>query len=85
MPAAGPDAVARLGRAFDRMLGRRATAKENQPRLVQAAETELRTPLTSLRINRAVLASLDRLLPAERAALMADLAHEARELTQLVG
>ncbi|KJS62359.1 ATP-binding protein [Streptomyces rubellomurinus] len=84
VPAAGTDEVGRLGRAFDRMLVRLATAKENQRRLVQDAGHELRTPLTSLRTNLAVLPSLDRLPPAERAALMADLAHEARELTQLV-
>ncbi|MFE4513976.1 ATP-binding protein [Kitasatospora sp. NPDC056783] len=84
VPAAGTDEVGRLGRAFDRMLARLATAKENQRRLVQDAGHELRTPLTSLRTNLAVLPSLDRLPPAEQAALMSDLAEEARELTQLV-
>ncbi|MFD4532654.1 sensor histidine kinase [Kitasatospora sp. NPDC058397] len=84
VPAAGTDEVGRLGRAFDRMLGRLATAKENQRRLVQDAGHELRTPLTSLRTNLSVLPSLDRLPPAEQAALMADLAEEARELTLLV-
>ncbi|MEV7773397.1 ATP-binding protein [Kitasatospora sp. NPDC086791] len=84
VPASGTDEVGRLGRAFDRMLVRLATVKENQRRLVQDAGHELRTPLTSLRTNLAVLPALDRLPPAERAALMADLAEEARELTQLV-
>ncbi|MEV7188888.1 ATP-binding protein [Kitasatospora sp. NPDC093102] len=84
VPASGTDEVGRLGRAFDRMLVRLATAKENQRRLVQDAGHELRTPLTSLRTNLSVLPSLDRLPPAERTALMADLAEEARELTQLV-
>ncbi|MFE4976747.1 ATP-binding protein [Kitasatospora sp. NPDC056651] len=84
VPAAGTDEVGRLGRAFDRMLVRLAAAKENQRRLVQDAGHELRTPLTSLRTNLAVLPSLDRLPPAEQAALMSDLADEARELTQLV-
>ncbi|MQS10841.1 HAMP domain-containing protein [Streptomyces kaniharaensis] len=84
VPAAGNDEVGRLGRAFDRMLGRLATAKDNQRRLVQDAGHELRTPLTSLRTNLAVLPSLDRLPPAERIALMDDLAEEARELTALV-
>ncbi|MER7766683.1 ATP-binding protein [Kitasatospora sp. NPDC096140] len=84
VPAAGSDEVGRLGRAFDRMLVRLATAKENQRRLVQDAGHELRTPLTSLRTNLAVLPALDRLPPAEQAALMADLTDEARELTQLV-
>ncbi|MET8542653.1 ATP-binding protein [Kitasatospora sp. NPDC004799] len=84
VPAAGTDEVGRLGRAFDRMLVRLATAKEDQRRLVQDAGHELRTPLTSLRTNLSVLPALDRLPPAERAALMTDLADEARELTQLV-
>ncbi|MBV6700494.1 HAMP domain-containing protein [Kitasatospora aureofaciens] len=84
VPAAGNDEVGRLGRAFDRMLGRLATAKENQRRLVQDAGHELRTPLTSLRTNLSVLPSLDRLPPAERTALLDDLAEEARELTLLV-
>ncbi|MFI6154648.1 ATP-binding protein [Kitasatospora sp. NPDC051170] len=84
VPARGTDEVSRLARAFDRMLVRLATAKENQRRLVQDAGHELRTPLTSLRTNLSVLPSLNRLPPAERNALMADLADEARELTQLV-
>ncbi|MGW2250578.1 HAMP domain-containing sensor histidine kinase [Kitasatospora sp. NPDC001660] len=84
VPAAGNDEVGRLGRAFDRMLGRLATAKENQRRLVQDAGHELRTPLTSLRTNLAVLPSVDRLPPAERTALLDDLAEEAKELTLLV-
>ncbi|MEU1285179.1 ATP-binding protein [Kitasatospora sp. NPDC005856] len=84
VPAAGTDEVGRLGRAFDRMLVRLATAKENQRRLVQDAGHELRTPLTSLRTNLSVLPDLDRLPPAERAALMADLVEESRELSHLV-
>ncbi|MFJ9696948.1 ATP-binding protein [Kitasatospora sp. NPDC101183] len=84
VPAAGTDEVSRLARAFDRMLVRLAAAKENQRRLVQDAGHELRTPLTSLRTNLSVLPAMDRLPPAEREALMADLADEARELTQLV-
>ncbi|GAB7184911.1 HAMP domain-containing sensor histidine kinase [Kitasatospora sp. Ki12] len=84
VPASGTDEVGRLGRAFDRMLVRLAAAKENQRRLVQDAGHELRTPLTSLRTNLSVLPAMDRLPPAERAALMADLTDEARELSQLV-
>ncbi|MEV7602002.1 ATP-binding protein [Kitasatospora sp. NPDC089797] len=84
VPAAGTDEVGRLGRAFDRMLVRLATAKENQRRLVQDAGHELRTPLTSLRTNLAVLPGIDRLPPAERAALLADLSEEARGLSRLV-
>ncbi|MFJ8477900.1 ATP-binding protein [Kitasatospora sp. NPDC094011] len=84
VPASGRDEVGRLGRAFDRMLVRLATAKENQRRLVQDAGHELRTPLTSLRTNLAVLPNLDRLPPTERVALLSDLSEEARGLSRLV-
>src|SRR5690606_30718221 len=46
VPVAGHDEVGRLGRAFDRMLGRLAQPEEDQRRLVQDAGHELRTPLT---------------------------------------
>src|SRR5439155_10864604 len=49
VPVTGYDEVGRLGRAFDRMLGRLAQSEEDQRRLVQDAGHELRTPLTSLR------------------------------------
>ncbi|POX37097.1 two-component sensor histidine kinase [Streptomyces sp. Ru73] len=84
VPVAGRDEVARLGLAFDRMLGRLARSVEDQRRLVQDAGHELRTPLTSLRTNISVLARIDRLPPAARAELTADLAGEVRELTDLV-
>lgn len=84
VPVAGHDEVARLGRAFDDMLGRLARSLEDQRRLMQDAGHELRTPLTSLRTNVAMLHRLDRLPPEARAELLDDLAGETRELTDLV-
>ncbi len=84
VPVAGRDEVARLGRSFDRMLGRLAQSEEDQRRLVQDAGHELRTPLTSLRTNISMLRRIDELPPAAREELVADLAQESRELTDLV-
>ncbi|GGU11972.1 ATP-binding protein [Streptomyces coeruleorubidus] len=84
VPVAGHDEVGRLGRAFDRMLGRLAQSEEDQRRLVQDAGHELRTPLTSLRTNISLLRRIDELPPGTREELVADLGQEARELTDLV-
>lgn len=84
VPVHGYDEVGRLGRAFDRMLGRLAQSEEDQRRLVQDAGHELRTPLTSLRTNISLLRRIDELPPATREELVADLGQEARELTDLV-
>ncbi|MEU6255398.1 HAMP domain-containing sensor histidine kinase [Streptomyces sp. NPDC047043] len=84
VPVTGYDEVGRLGRAFDRMLGRLAQSEEDQRRLVQDAGHELRTPLTSLRTNISLLRRIDELPPSTRDELVADLTQEARELTDLV-
>ncbi|MFF7450692.1 MULTISPECIES: ATP-binding protein [unclassified Streptomyces] len=84
VPVTGYDEVGRLGRAFDRMLGRLAQSEEDQRRLVQDAGHELRTPLTSLRTNISLLRRIDELPPDTRDELVADLSQEARELTDLV-
>lgn len=84
VPVTGYDEVGRLGRAFDRMLGRLAQSEDDQRRLVQDAGHELRTPLTSLRTNISLLRRIDELPPETRAELVADLGQEARELTDLV-
>ncbi|MFJ8112933.1 ATP-binding protein [Streptomyces sp. NPDC096132] len=84
VPVTGHDEVGRLGRAFDRMLGRLAQSEEDQRRLVQDAGHELRTPLTSLRTNISLLRRIDELPPSMREELVADLTQEARELTDLV-
>src|SRR4051812_41503861 len=77
VPVTGYDEVGRLGRAFDRMLGRLAQSEEDQRRLVQDAGHELRTPLTSLRTNISLLRRIDELPPATRDELVADLSQEA--------
>ncbi|NEB74713.1 HAMP domain-containing histidine kinase [Streptomyces sp. SID14478] len=84
VPVAGRDEVGSLGRSFDRMLGRLARSVEDQRRLVQDAGHELRTPLTSLRTNISLLRRIEELPPAAREELVADLAEESRELTDLV-
>ncbi|MFI7500162.1 ATP-binding protein [Streptomyces sp. NPDC049687] len=84
VPVTGHDEVGRLGRAFDRMLGRLAQSEEDQRRLVQDAGHELRTPLTSLRTNISLLRRIDELPASMREDLVADLTQEARELTDLV-
>ncbi|MFJ6571636.1 ATP-binding protein [Streptomyces sp. NPDC091292] len=84
VPVAGRDEVGRLGRSFDRMLGRLARSEEDQRRLVQDAGHELRTPLTSLRTNISLLRRIEELPPAARDELVADLAQESLELTDLV-
>ena len=84
VPRRGFDEIGRLGRAFDDMLGRLASSKDDQRRLVQDAGHELRTPLTSLRTNIAALPRLDQLPPDSRDALLDDLQTETRELTVLV-
>ncbi|MEV8060087.1 HAMP domain-containing sensor histidine kinase [Streptomyces antimycoticus] len=84
VPVAGDDEVGRLGRAFDGMLGRLARSKDDQRRLVEDAGHELRTPLTSLRTNISLLRRFEELPGSAREDLLADLAGETRELTDLV-
>ncbi|MBL1098745.1 sensor histidine kinase [Streptomyces coffeae] len=84
VPVTGQDEVGRLGRSFDGMLGQLARSKDDQRRLVQDAGHELRTPLTSLRTNVSLLRRFEELPPSAREDLLADLAGETRELTDLV-
>ncbi|WP_018686811.1 HAMP domain-containing sensor histidine kinase [Actinokineospora enzanensis] len=84
VPGGGRDEVGRLARSFDAMLGRLATARADQERLVQDAAHELRTPLTSLRTNTSVLRRFADLEPDARDRLLADVDGETRELTHLV-
>jgi two-component system, OmpR family, sensor histidine kinase MprB len=84
VPVDGRDEVGRLSASFNTMLGRLATAREAQDRLVQDAAHELRTPLTSLRTNASVLRRLAELSPDARDRLVDDVQGETRELSHLV-
>ncbi|HEY2060800.1 MAG TPA: ATP-binding protein [Amycolatopsis sp.] len=84
VPTGGRDEVARLAASFDRMLGRLASAREDQERLVQDVAHELRTPLTSLRTNASVLRRFDELPAPARGRLVDDVDGETRELAHLV-
>jgi two-component system sensor histidine kinase MprB len=84
VPVEGGDEVARLSESFNTMLGRLATARQDQERLIQDAAHELRTPLTSLRTNAALLHRLDELSPGSRQRLVDDVRSETRELSELV-
>ena len=84
VPVDGRDEVGRLSASFNTMLGRLATAREAQDRLVQDAAHELRTPLTSLRTNAGVLHRIAELSPGARDHLIADVQGETRELSHLV-
>jgi two-component system sensor histidine kinase MprB len=84
----GDDEVARLGTAFNEMLGALGNSRDAQRRLVEDASHELRTPLTSLRTNIELLIRADetgRTIPAaDRAKLLHDLNGQVVELTQLI-
>ena len=85
----GDDEVARLATAFNQMLLALDLSRARQRQLVADAGHELRTPLTSLRTNIELLGQADGAgssLPAgARAELLADVAAQIEELSQLVG
>ncbi|MGM0618708.1 MAG: HAMP domain-containing sensor histidine kinase, partial [Actinomycetota bacterium] len=80
----GDDELARLGRAFDRMLVRLEEARAAQTQLIADASHELRTPLTSLRTNIDLLRSGARLGTEDQAELLADLDEQLTEFGHLV-
>jgi len=80
----GDDELARLGRAFDRMLVRLEEARAAQTQLIADASHELRTPLTSLRANIDLLRSGARLGTEDQSELLADLDGQLREFGHLV-
>ncbi len=82
--AGGRDELARLGTAFNTMLEALEESIETQRRFVADASHELRTPLTSLQTNIEVLKEQERLEPAQRVGLFADLEREAHEMRNLI-
>jgi two-component system, OmpR family, sensor histidine kinase MprB len=80
----GDDELARLARSFNATLGALEGAVESQQRMVADASHELRTPIASLRANFETLRESERLPPADREALRADIIEELDELTALV-
>jgi two-component system, OmpR family, sensor histidine kinase MprB len=84
VPVSGRDELTRLGNAFNTMLGALEESLETQRRFVADASHELRTPLTSMQTNIEVLKQQDRLDPAARARLFADLERETHEMRDLI-
>ena len=82
--AKGGGELARLGTAFNTMLGALEESLETQRRFVADASHELRPPLTSLQTNIEVLRQHERLDPRQRARLFADLEREAHEMRDLI-
>ena len=81
---AGGGEIARLGGAFNTMLGALEESLETQRRFVADASHELRTPLTSMQTNIEVLRQSERLAPDQRARLFNDLEREAHEMRDLI-
>jgi two-component system sensor histidine kinase MprB len=80
----GGGEIARLGGAFNTMLGALEESLETQRRFVADASHELRTPLTSMQTNIEVLRQSERLAPDQRTRLFADLEREAHEMRDLI-
>ena len=78
------DELGRLAASFNTTLDALERSVEAQRQLVADASHELRTPIASLRANIQVLEDADRLAPADREALRADIVAELDELTALV-
>ena len=86
IPVEGSDEIARLGTAFNRMLGALSASQTRQRELVADAGHELRTPLTSLRTNLDLLVQARGNLPPEqRRELLDDVRAQIDEMTTLVG
>ena len=85
MEVVGDDELARLARSFNATLDALERSVEAQRHLVADASHELRTPIASLRANIQMLGDADRLPPAEREQMRADIVGELDELTSLVG
>ena len=84
MPDEGTDELGRLAASFNTMLAALEDSARGQRRFVADASHELRTPLTSLRTNIDVLARADALPPEDREQLLADVAEQLAEMSELV-
>jgi two-component system, OmpR family, sensor histidine kinase MprB len=82
--AQGTDELGRLARSFNSTLDALERSVEAQRQLVADASHELRTPIASLRANIQTLEHAERLPPAERESLRADIVAELDQLTALV-
>jgi two-component system sensor histidine kinase MprB len=80
----GSGELARLGHAFNTMLGALEESLETQRRFVADASHELRTPLTSLQTNIDVLRGDLELAPEQRRRLLDDLHRESQEMRALI-
>jgi two-component system OmpR family sensor kinase len=76
------DEIARLGRTFNELLDRLATAVERERRLVSDASHELRTPLAVLRAELEVASRRNR-TPEQLASAIASALEETHRLTRL--
>jgi two-component system sensor histidine kinase MprB len=85
VPESGRGELTRLAASFNTMLGALEESLETQRRFVADASHELRTPLTSLQTNIDVLRQEERLEPAARERLLADLHRESQEMRSLIG
>jgi two-component system, OmpR family, sensor histidine kinase MprB len=84
VPVGGRGELSRLGTAFNTMLAALEESIETQRRFVADASHELRTPLTSLQTNIDVLKQQEKLDPAARERLFADLQRESHEMRDLI-
>jgi len=85
MEVAGDDELARLAGSYNATLDALEASVDAQRHLVADASHELRTPIASLRANIQMLGDAERLPPAERERMQADILGELDELTSLVG
>ena len=84
VPEGGQGELARLGHAFNTMLGTLEESLETQRRFVADASHELRTPLTSLQTNIDVLRGDVQLNPGQRREILDDLHRESQEMRALI-
>lgn len=73
-----------LGRTLNLVLDNLALTKEEQQRMIENANHELKTPLTSMLTNLALLQKIDSLSEEDLREVIEELNREARELSKLV-